>query len=345
MDQSPAPRAEEVNLGEAMKRTLTLLTALLLAPLDAIHAADESARSEVAPPAGPFLFSYFKGNGADGLHLAWSRDGMKWEALNADKPLTTPSVGSKLMRDPCIVQGPDGAFHMVWSSGWADLGFGYASSKDLVHWSEHRFIGVNRDVPGAMNTWSPDLFYDSVQKRFVIIFSTTIPGKFPDLGVEQGKWNHRHYLVSTTDFSTFSKPVLFYDPGFNSIDGTFVRLEDRILLVFKDERPGQKRLHQASAPSLDAPFTSSGKAILTRDGVEGPSVLKIGNVWRLYFDCYTKGHYGAAESKDGSEWIDITEKLQTPRGMRHGTAFAVSPDILENLLRLLPASPPGPAVK
>jgi hypothetical protein len=73
--------------------------------------------------------------------------------------------------------------------------------------------------------------------------------------------------------------------------------------------------------------------------------LKVGNVWRLYFDCYTKGHYGAAESKDGSEWIDITEKLQTPPGMRHGTAFAVSPDILENLLRLLPASPPGPAVK
>tara|TARA_R110001583_G_scaffold27453_4_gene98135 strand:+ start:1731 stop:1904 length:174 start_codon:yes stop_codon:yes gene_type:complete len=32
-----------------------------------------------------YLFSYFKGNGEDGLHLASSEDGLKWEALNNDK--------------------------------------------------------------------------------------------------------------------------------------------------------------------------------------------------------------------------------------------------------------------
>ena len=320
-----------------MKPTLALLTALLLVPLVVLHAVEQPPKPNATPPGGSFVFSYFKGNGEDGLHLAWSRDGLTWAAINEDQPLTTPSVGSKLIRDPSIVRDPDGVFHMVWSSGWKDLGFGYASSKDLIHWSEHRFIAVNRDVAGAKNTWAPDLFYDATKKQFAIIYSTTIPGRFPDDGKEGGL-NHRHYLITTIDFSTFSKPVLFYDPGYNSIDGTLVQLDRRVLLIYKDERPGHKRLHLATASSLDAPFTAPTDPILARDWVEGPSVLKMGNVWRLYFDCYTAGHYGAAESEDGSVWRDISDKLQTPRGMRHGTAFAVSPDILDRLLQLKPDS-------
>src|SRR3954447_12705738 len=58
-----------------------------------------------------YLFCSFRGNGEDGLHLAWSNDGLKWTALKADKSFLKPQVGSeKLMRDPCIFQGPDGTF-------------------------------------------------------------------------------------------------------------------------------------------------------------------------------------------------------------------------------------------
>ena len=34
---------------------------------------------------GVYLFSYFKDNGQDGLHLAYSYDGFKWTALKNDK--------------------------------------------------------------------------------------------------------------------------------------------------------------------------------------------------------------------------------------------------------------------
>lgn len=34
-----------------------------------------------------YLFSFFMGNGEDGLHLAYSIDGLKWEALNNNKSL------------------------------------------------------------------------------------------------------------------------------------------------------------------------------------------------------------------------------------------------------------------
>ena len=63
-----------------------------------------------------YLFTSFRGNGEDGLHLAYSHNGLKWTVLNGDRSFLRPQVGTKLMRDPCICQGPDGTFHMVWIS-------------------------------------------------------------------------------------------------------------------------------------------------------------------------------------------------------------------------------------
>jgi len=109
----------------------------------------------LAPMAAgqPYLFSYFKGNGEDGLHLAWSADGLTWTALKGDRSFLAPQVGTRLMRDPCICQGPDGTFHMVWTSGWWDKGIGLAHSKDLIHWSEQTWLEVMAHEDGALNCW------------------------------------------------------------------------------------------------------------------------------------------------------------------------------------------------
>lgn len=295
------------------------ILALLTMAADGLQAAD-----------GPYLFSYFKGNGEDGLHLAWSEDGLKWESLKGDQSFLTPRVGGKLMRDPSIVLGLDGVFHMVWSSGWWDKGFGYASSKDLVRWSEQRSIPVNERVAGAKNTWAPDLFLDAASKQFVMAFATTVPGRFPETD-QGGDHNHRLYEVRTRDFQSFSEPKLLLNPGYNSIDGTLFAAAGRLGMIYKDERPGRKRLHVAFAAGLDAPWTASEQPIIDRDWVEGPAVLRVGQVWRVYFDCYTKGHYGAAESVDGVAWRDITDQVRFPSGARHGTAFPVSRDLLNSL--------------
>ena len=96
-----------------------------------------------------YLFASFRGNGEDGLHLAHSRDGLEWAALNGDRSFLKPEVGGKLMRDPCIIRGPDGLFHMVWTTSWSDKGIGYANSKDLVSWSEQQFVPVMEHEAGA----------------------------------------------------------------------------------------------------------------------------------------------------------------------------------------------------
>src|SRR4051812_4331204 len=128
-----------------------------------------------------YLFSYFRGNGEDGLHLAWSSDGLKWTALKNDKSFLKPEVGSeKLMRDPCILPAPDGSFQLVWTTGWRGLDIGHASSKDLVHWTEQQAIPVMAQEPTAMNCWAPEIVWDPLNRQYLIYWSTTIPGKFPE---------------------------------------------------------------------------------------------------------------------------------------------------------------------
>ena len=98
---------------------MRLLAALLLGLLTVSSAQTPSA----------YLFSYFTGNGEDGLHFASSADGLKWTALNGGRSFLQPAIGSKLMRDPSITRGPDGRFHMVWTTGWWDKGIGVAHSR------------------------------------------------------------------------------------------------------------------------------------------------------------------------------------------------------------------------
>ena len=71
------------------------------------------------------LFAYFKGNGEDGLHLATSDDGYTWTSLKGDKSFLKPTAGKdKLMRDPSVLFGSDGKFHMVWTVSWKERAIG-----------------------------------------------------------------------------------------------------------------------------------------------------------------------------------------------------------------------------
>jgi sucrose-6-phosphate hydrolase SacC (GH32 family) len=147
-----------------------------------------------AGEAGPvYLFTSFRGNGEDGLYLAYSRDGLSWTPINNNEPLLAPRVGeARLMRDPSLVRGPDGVFHMVWTAGWWERGIGYAHSEDLIHWSEQRYISVMEHEEQARNTWAPELFYDEEAGEYLIVWSTTIRGRFPETaGSSEDDLNHR----------------------------------------------------------------------------------------------------------------------------------------------------------
>lgn len=288
-----------------------------------------------------YLFTSFRGNGEDGLHLAYSNDGLKWIALNGDKSFLKPQVGTKLMRDPCICRGPDGTFHMVWTSGWWDKGIGMAHSKDLITWSQQKWIGVMEHEPEATNCWAPEVFYDIAGKKYLIYWSTTIPGRFPETessgdSGNNRKLNHRIYYVTTEDFNNYSEARLLYDDGFNVIDATIVKDGDRYVMFVKDETKEpvtKKNIRIAVGEKPEGPYGHASEPI-SPDWVEGPTVLKIADMWYLYYDGYRRHRYEGIRSKDLKEWETITDKLVFPKDTRHGTAFKVSDEILNRLLEL-----------
>lgn len=288
--------------------------------------------AEEAPNDTCFLFSYFIGNGEDGLHLAQSDDGYQWKALHQGTSFLTPKVGnSKLMRDPFLMLGPDGTFQMVWSDGWNGRTIGHASSKDLIHWSEQQAIPVMASEPTANNCWAPEMAYDKQNGQYVIFWATTIPGRFPETE-GKGDNNHRMYYTTTKDFKTFGPTKLFYNDGFNVIDATMLQANSRYYLIVKDEtlKPAKKNLRIAVGASPTGPF-GPASAPFTRTWVEGPSAIRIGDYYVVYFDCYMDHHYGAVRSRDLKTWEDATPLLSFPEGVRHGTVLRVPRSVVKRL--------------
>lgn len=287
-------------------------------------------------PDNVYMFSYFKGNG-DGLHLAYSHDGYNWTPVFNDSIIVKPTVSKdKLMRDPCIIKGGDGKYHMVWTVSWADRGIGYASSPDLVNWSEQRFLPVMMHEDSARNTWAPEITYDNRKKQYMIYWATTIAGRFPqkDTSAEGARNNHRMYYVTTKDFEKFSETKLLYDPSFSVIDATILKDGKRWVMFLKNETraPAEKNLRVASSKKLTGPYTAAGPAITGKYWAEGPTAIKKDNQWIIYFDKYRDHVYGAITSTDLVNWTEVSDRLKMPRGIRHGSVFTVTKDEFEKLM-------------
>ncbi|MFV0605892.1 MAG: glycoside hydrolase family 43 protein [Niabella sp.] len=279
-----------------------------------------------------YLFTSFHEPADAGLRMLYSYDGYHWKDL--DTVLLKPEVGiQKVMRDPSMVQGPDGTFHLVWTSSWrGDKGFGYAASKDLIHWSPQRFIDVMSYEPTTVNVWAPELFYDDVAKDYKIIWASTIPGRF-ERGVEEDSNNHRMYITATKDFKEFTPTKLFIDPKFSVIDAVIVKRADNdYVLVLKDNTRPERNIKVAFSNSPEGPWKNISKPF-TESFTEGPTVVKVKDKWLIYFDSYRKKTYDAVATKDFVHFEDINNKILVPLNHKHGTIVPVKKKFVKRLVR------------
>jgi hypothetical protein len=278
-----------------------------------------------------YLFSTFREPATAGLRLAHSYDGYHW--TDFDTTFLKPTVDSNVMRDPSIAQGPDGTYHLVFTSAWkGSKTFGYASSKDLIHWSEERSIPVMQHEPTTVNVWAPELFYDDENKQFIIFWASTIPFRF-EKGQEDEDNNHRMYYTITKDFKTFSETKLFLDPGFSVIDCVIVkRGKNDYVLVLKDNTRPNRNIKVAFAGNPLGPYTKASEAF-TPNFTEGPTVAKVGDDYLIYYDQYRDKIYGAMKTRDFKTFTDITKEVSLPRGHKHGTIFEVKKKTVKHLLK------------
>lgn len=162
-----------------------------------------------------FLLSYFtnQDEGRVGLKLARSDDGDCFTPLGGGRGFLKPAVGrDRLMRDPHLSQGPDGLWHLVWTSDWFGPAIGHATSPDLMRWSPQQTIPVMTAFAGVRNSWAPEMIYDPAVRDFVIIWSSSIDGRY---GATPGKrferLKLRSYCTRARDFRSFAPTKLLFD--------------------------------------------------------------------------------------------------------------------------------------
>ena len=310
-----------------------------------------SALAGCGPKAAPplpadrdrvFLFSYFKDGerkdgrkiaGGAGLYLAWSADGFEFHPVGKGH-VWRPAL-SPMMRDPFIARGPDGVFHMVWTTGWNEKSIGHAVSDDLIHWRDEALIPVMANEPTAINTWAPEIFYDDRAGRFLIYWSSTIPGRFPETqGAGDGAYDHRVYYTTTPDWMTFAPAKLLLEPGRSCIDADIIKWREQYAMIVKIEtlKPPAKWLVVTTADSPEGPWGPvSGPITRPGDWSEGPSAIVVDGAARVYFDRYVARKYAAVTSTDLKTWTYV-EGLRIPRGARHGNIILLEAPLVVGLI-------------
>jgi hypothetical protein len=185
----------------------------------------------------------------------------------------------------------------------------------------------------TVNVWAPELFYDDEQKEYIIVWASTIPFKF-EKGIEDERGNHRLYYTTTKDFISFSETKLFLDPGFSVIDAVIAkRGKGDYVLVLKDNTRPNRNLKVAFGKSPLGPWENISEPF-TGQFTEGPTVLKQGKDWLIFFDAYRDKKYGAVKTTDFITFTDITDKISLPEGHKHGTIFRADEKILKKLKKV-----------
>lgn len=263
-----------------------------------------------------YLFAYFIEPAETRVYYALSADGYRWNPLNGGNAVIRPGHPGELMRDIFITRGPDRQFHAVWTWGWRKSSIGYAHSSDLVHWSDQREIPLMTGVPGTVHTWAPEIYWDKRKSQWLIVWSS----------IAEGQTRNRIYCSFTSDFSEFSRPAVFFDPGYDVIDATILKARRQYYLIFKDQTrtPLAFKLRLARSRSLEGPFTNLSDTF-TESWSEGPSALHIGHDYFVYYDHYRAlpgseaVRYEAVRSPDLVHWVSIKDRVSFPKGCKHGS--------------------------
>ena len=289
----------------------------------------------------PFLYVYHLGDGATGLHMARSEDGFKWQVLNGGKGFIKPGIGDYVMLDPHICQSPDGIFHLVWSTGKTRKDLGYAYSKNLVDWSAQRLIPVMENDSLVICARSPEIYYDSDGKRFMIYWASTVPGKYKDTDKQNDslpsgfKFNNRIYKKYSSDLRTWGPTEIFFEPGFNCSDASLAIDSGKVMLFFKDAtqvgKNIQNNIKMSTSGAATGGFSATPSLVSRRTWAEAPTAIRVDSQFVVYFHKYRTRKIGAFATRDFKKWKDISDSLSFPKGIGAGSIIRVSPKVLENL--------------
>lgn len=299
-------------------------------------------------PYKGYFFTYFIGEGyaqGEQIYAALSEgnDPLHWQTLNDQEPILTTDLGEEGARDPFIIRSPDGdKFYLIATDlkvyGNGDWGRAVRNgsqsllvweSNDLVNWSEPRLIKVSPDTAG--NTWAPEAFWDPQQNAYIVFWASELY----DTTEHTNDTYHKMLYATTRDFVNFSKPKVWVDAGYSTIDSTIIQNDGLYYRFTKDERSaaetacGDFILSQTSTyltnTNWDFQTECIGQGTIRRG--EGPLVFKSNteDTWYMFIDEY--GYRGyvpfMTNDLDSGDWQGVTD-YSLPGRPRHGTVLPVT---------------------
>ncbi|PNS15995.1 hypothetical protein CAC42_4396 [Sphaceloma murrayae] len=308
-----------------------------------------------------YLFAYFTGDTIEGekIYFALSNgnNALDWTELNNGQPYIQSTLGTRGLRDPFIIRSVEG------SKAWliaTDLSIGSGTtwpesytfgsryleiweSTDLVNWGPQRHVLVS--PPEAGMTWAPEAYFDTALNTYVIYWSSrTYPPTDPE---RTGPSYSRVWYATTSDFATFSEPVLWQDEGGPTrerIDSTVLQDSQgtyhRFTKSIGGDGPGGcvDIVHESSA-NLTSPL-ADWSVVATCIGranglgnIEGPDAFRTnpgdvnGDKWYLFVDEFGGRGYLPLETADlnAPDWR-LVDGFSLPASPRHGTVLPVTGD-------------------
>lgn len=92
----------------------------------------------------------------------------------------------------------------------------------------------------------------------MINWASTIQGKYPETkSKKENGFNHRIYFTTTKDFIIFKDIKVLYEPGFNVIDASIYKWEDKFIMFLKDETVEleEKNIKMVFGDALEGPYS------------------------------------------------------------------------------------------
>ncbi len=214
-----------------------------------------------------------------GVHMALSRDGYTWTALNSDQPVIGgDSIAMQHgIRDPHIFRGPDGAFYLCMTDlhvfglrdgkratqwerdekryGWGNnRGLVLMKSYDLINWTRANIdFSALPEQPDMKWSevgcvWAPETVYDEEKGQLMLHFTT-----------HQGNGkNVLYYAYVNTDYNQLtSKPELLAEApnrAYSIIDSDIIKVGDTFHLFYVSHERTATPKH-AWSKSITGPYT------------------------------------------------------------------------------------------
>ncbi|WP_329126279.1 glycoside hydrolase family 43 protein [Streptomyces sp. NBC_01465] len=299
-------------------------------PLSVTGASTIGSQSAAAATGSPFVMGYFtesrNGLGTDyGLHLAVSTDALQWMPLNQNSPVVTPTGGTGGLRDPFILPKQDGTY-VVMATDLKGTNWNLRSqyihvwdSADLRSFDNYRLLKLHSM---ATHSWAPEAFWDASRGQYAIIYSSV------------NSSGHNVIMVNyTTDFKTVTSPQVFFDPGYDIIDGSLAMNVNGVnYLYFK----ARNSLVGAKSTSLDpGSFTVFTSGLAPQGGIEAPILVKSqpSGTWYLWGDANAVFYAWQTSDLSTGTWTATDRRTYTqPLNSKHATIQSMPQAVYDNMV-------------